>query len=92
MEVKIDWDGLGDRAVPLPWGTSNYQNIVGLKNGVLAFSNGTLLKFDLGSREASTILTGLAVDVANSGALLIQDDQGRLHSVHAGDVSLRPAP
>lgn len=34
-------------------------------------------------------LTGRAVDVDDQGALLIQDDQGHIHAVHAGDVSLR---
>lgn len=34
-------------------------------------------------------LTGRAVDVDDHGALLIQDDQGHIHAVHAGDVSLR---
>jgi len=58
-DVKIDWEGLGDRAVPLPWPTGNYQALVGVNNGVLAYSSGTLLKFDLGTREPSTIITGL---------------------------------
>jgi biotin-(acetyl-CoA carboxylase) ligase len=34
---------------------------------------------------------GVAVDLDESGALLVRDGSGRLRTVHAGDVSLRPA-
>lgn len=43
------------------------------------------------SDDPNPILTGLAVDVDDDGALLVQDRQGRVHTVHAGDVSLRRA-
>lgn len=39
--------------------------------------------------DPTPALTGLAVDVTPGGALLIRDDTGRLHTVDAGDVSLR---
>jgi BirA family biotin operon repressor/biotin-[acetyl-CoA-carboxylase] ligase len=37
-------------------------------------------------------LQGIAIDAAPDGALLVQDDEGRVHTVWSGDVaSLRPA-
>jgi BirA family biotin operon repressor/biotin-[acetyl-CoA-carboxylase] ligase len=41
--------------------------------------------------QSVATVTGLAVDVDSTGALIIQDDQGMRHVVHAGDVSLRSA-
>ncbi|MCC6167680.1 MAG: biotin--[acetyl-CoA-carboxylase] ligase [Caldilineaceae bacterium] len=41
--------------------------------------------------DPTPVLTGQAVDVDVDGALLLQDDQGRRHTVHAGDLALRPA-
>ncbi len=35
-------------------------------------------------------LTGQAVAVDSDGALIVEDDQGVRHTIHAGDVSVRP--
>lgn len=43
------------------------------------------------SGSDSPTLIGYALDVDATGALQIQDDTGRVHTVHAGDVSLRLA-
>ena len=40
-------------------------------------------------RASDTPISGLAVDVDNDGALLVQDDHGQIHRYIAGDVSLR---
>ncbi len=37
-------------------------------------------------------LEGVAETVDSFGALIVRDSAGRLHSVHAADVTLRPAP
>ncbi len=36
----------------------------------------------------ATVLTGVAVDVNAQGALLLKDDEGTLHTLHSGEVSL----
>lgn len=54
-KVKIDFDGLSDRLLPLPMPPSNYQFAVGLDNGVLYYSNGMVFKFDFGSRQSEPI-------------------------------------
>lgn len=41
--------------------------------------------------DLAPVLIGQAVDVDADGALLLQDDQGRRHTVHAGELALRPA-
>jgi len=56
---KIDWDGLGSRAIPLPMGAGSYGGLIGATNGVFYASGGTLSKFDLTSRESSPIMQGL---------------------------------
>jgi BirA family biotin operon repressor/biotin-[acetyl-CoA-carboxylase] ligase len=40
---------------------------------------------------SENLLHGTAEDVDNQGALLVRGADGRLHSIHAGDVTLRPA-
>jgi BirA family biotin operon repressor/biotin-[acetyl-CoA-carboxylase] ligase len=40
--------------------------------------------------QSAPIVTGLAVDVDASAALIVQDAKGIRHAIHAGDVSLRP--
>lgn len=52
-DVKIDFEGLSDRAIPLPMGPSQYNFVVGANNGVFYYSRGTLAKFDLGTREST---------------------------------------
>ncbi len=38
--------------------------------------------------QPGQVIAGIAVDVDNSGALLVTDDDGQTHLVHAGDLSL----
>jgi tricorn protease len=58
-DVKIDFDGIENRAIALPMGPDAYPFLVGVNNGVLYFNGGNLAKFDLGSRESQTLLTGI---------------------------------
>lgn len=55
-EMRIDLDGIADRMIPLPWANGQFGGLVGLNNGVLAFYNGQMVKFDMGSRSPSTIM------------------------------------
>ncbi len=57
--IKIDLDGLGDRFIPLPLPNGNYPFVIGANNGVYYVANGSLMKFDLGSRESAPILAGV---------------------------------
>ena len=58
--VRIDFDGLQNRAIPLPWGPGSYPILFGLRDGVLTWSGGSLLKFDMRSKAPSTIIQGVA--------------------------------
>lgn len=58
--MKVDLEGMGNRALPLPWPPGDYGAIIGINNGVLAVnSEGTLLQFDFNSRAPMTILQGV---------------------------------
>lgn len=60
-EVKIDFDHLSERALPLPLPPSTYAGLFGVNGGVLYLRiDGlpVLGKFDLSSRESQTIYTG----------------------------------
>lgn len=58
-EVKIDFDGIGNRALPLPQPAGNYALIAGMNNGVLFWSGGNLTQFDLNSRQPIPIAQGV---------------------------------
>jgi tricorn protease len=59
-DTKIDLAGMGDRMVPLPMGPTSYRLLLGVNNGVLYMNGPTLSKFDMGSRESQTIISGVA--------------------------------
>ncbi|MBX7131594.1 MAG: PDZ domain-containing protein [Fimbriimonadaceae bacterium] len=54
-KVKIDFDGLDERLLPLPMGPGQYPFAVGLDNAVLFLSNGMLMKFDMNSRQPEAL-------------------------------------
>lgn len=56
--MKIDIEGLGDRALPLPWPAGSYGFVLGGDNGVFTWTGGMLKKFDLGARQSFDILGG----------------------------------
>lgn len=56
--VQVDLEGLANRALPLPMPPGTYNFVVGANNGVFFFSDGTLQKFDLGTREAFPVVAG----------------------------------
>jgi len=62
--VRVDFDGLAERAIVLPLPNSNYPGLIGLDGAVLFFQDGALKKLDLGGKEAQPILQGLTGPVA----------------------------
>ena len=62
--VKIDFDGLGNRLIPLPLPNGAYGGIIGSMGGVFYSTPAGLMKFDLTSRESSPILSGPINDLA----------------------------
>ena len=57
-EAPIDFDGLGRRAIALPLGPGAYPFVIGANNGVFTWSEGTLIKFDLNSKQPQPIISG----------------------------------
>ncbi|MBI5707336.1 MAG: PD40 domain-containing protein [Armatimonadetes bacterium] len=57
-DVKIDFDGLAARAIPLPMSNSSYPMILGSTNGVFFMSGGGFMKYDLGSPAPAMIMQG----------------------------------
>lgn len=55
-DLKIDFDGLAARALPLPMGNGQYNALIGSSNGVFYYTEGELSKFDLGSQQSQSIL------------------------------------
>ena len=82
--VKVDFDGISNRAIVLPMGNSNYQGVIGLENGLLYFESGTLKKLDIGSKEPQTIISGL------TGPLSINANRTKLAYSAQGSVGIIP--
>lgn len=57
-QVKIDFDGLAERALPLPLPASTYPGLIGAGNGVFYVTPAGIARFDLQSRESVPILSG----------------------------------
>lgn len=61
--MKVDFDNIVDRAIVLPMGNGTYNSLTGANNGLFYRTGATLMKFDFGSKTATTIMNGvLAVD------------------------------
>lgn len=58
VRVRIDFEGLADRAVALPVPPGNPGLLSGAREGVYHYSRGKIRKFDLGSQETSTLYDG----------------------------------
>ncbi len=66
--TKIDFDGLADRAIPLPLGNGNYSNLTAANDGVFYSTNGALFKFDLKSKQSTLIFQNLLGQFAFNAA------------------------
>lgn len=82
--VKIDFDGLAERAIVLPLGNSNYPALIGLDNGLLYLEGGALKKLDLGSKEPQTILAGI------TGSLSLNASRSKLAYLTQGTLGIVP--
>jgi tricorn protease len=80
--VKIDFDGMSDRAIVLPPGNSSYPGLVGLEGGLLYFEGGALKKLDMGGREPQTIMAGL------TGPLSLNAGRTKLAYTAAGTLGI----
>ncbi|BDC51168.1 tricorn protease [Bryobacterales bacterium F-183] len=91
VEVKIDFDGIGQRILPLPLPARNYSDLSAGKTGILFYVErpvipaaatsplATLYKFDLSKRKADVFLAGSGgYEVsANGEKILLSHGQGR---------------
>ncbi|MBC8065432.1 MAG: PDZ domain-containing protein, partial [Chlorobia bacterium] len=82
--VKIDFDGINERAIVLPLTNANYGGVVGLDGGVLYFEAGALKKIDMGSRDAQTIIAGL------TGPLTFNASRTKLAYTAQGSIGIVP--
>jgi tricorn protease len=57
-EIKIDFDGIAERAIPLPWPAGSYSFLFGVNNGVLTWTQGTLKMFSFNNRASMDIISG----------------------------------
>lgn len=57
--VKIDFDGLDQRMIALPWAPGSYGFVIGADGGVFTIAGGSLVKFDMESRAPQTIISGV---------------------------------
>ncbi|MCH7944527.1 MAG: PD40 domain-containing protein [Armatimonadetes bacterium] len=57
-ESTIDFEGLAERAIALPWPPGSYPFLVGADDGVFTLSSGTLMKFDMKARSSQNIISG----------------------------------
>ena len=86
--VRIDLQGLGDRVMPLPeLEPGSYNGLLGVDDGVLYFSGGTLSRYTLESRKSEEIITRV------SGLAFTADRKKILYRTGRSDygiVDLRP--
>lgn len=62
--VKIDFDGLAERTMPLPMGPGTYFFALGANNGVFYYTNGALSLFSFNNRQSVPIMQGIGPSFA----------------------------
>jgi len=82
--VKIDFDGLAQRAIPLPLGNSSYPGLIGADGGVMFIEGGALKKIDLGGRDAQVIIQGL------TGGLSFNPSRTKMAYMAGGSIGIVP--
>jgi len=72
-EVKIDFDGIGQRIIALPGKAGSYGQMTSVKGGKLFYRLGSsLMKFDFKERKASTFMPGVsAFDISADGKKIL---------------------
>lgn len=87
-EIKIDFDGMIDRAIPLPLPAGAYPLVLGSNNGVFYWTpSGQFSRFDLNSGQSTPLgtLSPSQVSVNASRSKIAYVQQGQLFS-----LDLRP--
>ncbi|HLK14890.1 MAG TPA: S41 family peptidase [Fimbriimonadaceae bacterium] len=67
-DMKVDLDGLGKRLIPLPMPPGTYANLVGANNGVYFASPLGLMKFDVGTKSMTPVISGPIMGVSFNAA------------------------
>ena len=82
--VRVDFDGINERAIVLPLPAANYPGLVGLDGGLLFLEGNTLKKIDMGGREAVPILAGL------TGPLSLNANRTKMAYTAMGSIGIVP--
>lgn len=82
--VRIDFDGLAERAIVLPLASANYPALIGADGGVFYLEAGALKKIDLGARDGQTIIAGL------TGPLTFNANRTKLAYSAQGNIGIVP--
>ncbi len=94
-EVKIDFDGIMDRAVPLPMPAGSYPLVLGSANGVFFWTPqaGMLSRYDIPSGQIAPVLPvspqGLTFNASRSKLAFLQQGQLQIADLRPG---AQPAP
>ena len=81
VDLTIDLDGLADRLVVLPMPRAFYFNLEAVDGGLLLVKDGTLTRYDLESREAKEVLSGV-------GGYMTTADGKKLAYRHRGGIAI----
>ena len=74
--MTVDLDGIAFRATPLPIPPGSYPFAIGVNNGVLYWSNGSLNLFSMGSRSSIPLLNGVSGVSLNPARTKMAYNQG----------------
>ena len=90
-DIKINWDNFLERVINVPLPPAAYDKIVALPGKILALSGGNLISFDLATRKATPIISGVS-DFALSGdgkkLLLCQGQSFSVHDAETGPTEM----
>lgn len=57
--TKVDFDGIANRVLVLPLPAGSYRGLTGSSEGLFYSADGSLMRFDLKAKAASTIMAGV---------------------------------
>lgn len=82
--VKVDFDGIAERAIPLPLPAGSYGGIVGVDGGVLYFANGAMNLLRIGTRDPQQIIAPV------TGNISFNPSRTKMAIMGAGGLSIVP--
>lgn len=86
-DVKIELDGLYDRAIELPM-TGQFTQLIAGKDKVFVSNQGNVLAFDLTSKSATQVTAGRPLQVSADGSkLLVAGDSYRVVDANGSNIS-----